>query len=270
MLTPKGLPQIAMTFLLLAIALGLFAFPLVKGGVPDQGRLTASGFDGTGVVIGFALTVLVASLTSPLFGMGFVFAVLLHELGCAFACRIIGHEVARVRLIPLPFFAAPRSDRPFDHALEDSFAALYAPTLAIVPMVIAFGLFHVLMARAPMLAEGMRSAAVMFGTFNFIMLLPFHPFGGGRVVRAISDAFWPRLGLFFTLFMTAVFAAAAFREHSIAMFILTAAGAQSLLYVRRPKQSRLTHNQALLVMASYAFTLTVHFAGGFWLLTGLI
>jgi len=259
-----------MTFLFLAILLGIFSLPLLKGVSPNQGRMTTSGFDGTGVVIGFAFTVAVAALTSPLLGIGFVFAALLHELGSALACRIIGHEVARVRLIPLPFVAAPRSDRPFDHALEESFAALYAPALAIVPMILAFGLFHSFALAAPLFADVMRSTAIMLGTFNFIMLLPFLPFGGGRVVRAVSDAFWPRLGRVITLFMTAAFASAALRDHSMAMMILAAAGVQSLFHIRRPDQSRLEPNQALLVMASYAFTLTVHFTGGFWLLTGLL
>lgn len=148
---PKGPSQIAMTFLFFAILLGIFSLPLLKGVSTHQGRMTTSGFDGVGVVMGFALTVAVAALTSPLLGIGFVCAALLHEFGSALACRIMGHEVARVRLIPLPFVAAPRSDRPFDHALEESFAALYAPALAIVPMILAFGLFHSFALAAPSL-----------------------------------------------------------------------------------------------------------------------
>ncbi|SFJ93445.1 hypothetical protein [Celeribacter neptunius] len=259
-----------MSFLILAIALGIFALPLVTAPLPGAGRITASGFDGTGVVIGFVITVAVSALTSPLFGIGFVLAVLLHEYGSALACRFIGHEVARVRLVPLPYLSGPRSDRAFDHALEESFAALYAPALAIVPMVLAFGLFHALAPHAPGIANLMRILAIMLGTFNFIMLLPFLPFGGGRVVHAVSDAFWPQLSPIVTVFMSAAFASAALRDHSIAMGILAAAGFQSLLHRHRPKQARLSPNQALLVMAAYAFTLTVHFTGGYWLLTGLI
>lgn len=259
-----------MFFLMIALALGLMALPLVTSPAPTEGQIRASGFNGIGVIIGFVITIAVAAITSPMFGFGFVLAVLIHEVGSAMAVRIIGHDVARVRLVPLPYLAAPRSDRPFDHALEESFAALYAPALAIPPMVIGFGLFHVLAPIAPAVANVMRVMAIMLGTFNFLMLLPFLPFGGGRVVQSVSDAFWPRLGTFVTLFMSAAFASAALRDHSIAMAILAVAGFQSLLHRRRPAQERLTHNQALLVMSCYAFVLTVHFTGGFWLLTGLV
>lgn len=255
-----------MTFLLLAIALGLLALPLVIRPLPSEGRLHASGFNGNGVLIGFAVTLAVAYLTSPLFGFGFVFTVLFHEVSSAYACRIIGHDSARIRLVPLPIIAPPRSDRAFSHAIEESFAALYAPALAIVPMVLAFALFHVLAPVAPALANMMRVSAIMLGTFNFIILLPFMPFAGGRVIRAISDAFWPRLGTGISLFMTAAFASAALRDHSIAMGLLAAAGVQSLLYKRPADQKPLTHNEALLVMACYAFVLTVHYLGGSLLL----
>ncbi|WP_066706330.1 hypothetical protein [Celeribacter ethanolicus] len=258
-----------MTFLLLAIALGLFALPLVTRPLTSQGRIRASGFNGAGVIVGFVITVAVVSLTSPRFGFGFVLAVMLHELGSAYACRIIGHEVARVRLIPLPLLAAPRSDRPFGHALEESFTALYAPALAIVPMVLCFGLFPILAPIAPMVANLLRVTAIMLGTFNFIMLLPFLPFAGGRVMRAISGAFWPRFGTTVTLFMTAAFTSAALRDHSIAMALLAAAGLQSLWHRRQPEQAPLSSNEALLVMACYAFVLTVHYLGGSWLLNGL-
>lgn len=259
-----------MSFLIIAIGLSILALPLVTSPLPQGGRIAASGFDGIGVVVGFAVTVIVAALTSPLFGIGFVLAALLHEYGSALACRIIGHEIARVRLIPLPRLAAPRSDRPFDHALEESFAALYGPALAIVPMVLAFGLFRALAPHAPEIANLMRVVAIMLGTFNFIMLLPFRPFGGGRVVQAVSEAFWPQLGPIVTAFMSAAFASAALRDHSLAMGLLAAVGFQSFLHRKRPNQARLTPNQTLLVMACYAFTLTVHFTGGYWLLTGLI
>lgn len=259
-----------MSFLIFSILIGLFALPLVTQPLTTSGRILPSGFTGIGVLVGFVVTILVSAVTSPLFGIGFVVAVLLHEIGSAFACRIVGHDVARVRLVPLPRLAAPRTDQRFDHALDESFAALYAPALAIVPMVLAFGLFQVLAPIAPGVANFFRITAIMLGTFNFLILLPFMPFAGGRVVRAISDVFWPGFGMTLTVFMSAAFASAALRDHSIAMAILAAAGLQSLFYRKRTDQTALSQNEALLVMACYAFVLTVHFLGGFWLLKGLI
>ncbi|AJE46021.1 hypothetical protein [Celeribacter indicus] len=259
-----------MTVLLLALALALLALPLLWGPLPRTGRIAMSGFDGKGVLAGFVVTFAVAALTSPLLGFGFLVAVLIHETGSALACRIAGQEIARIRLVPLPRLARPRSDRGFDHALEESFVALYAPALALVPMTLAFGLFAVLAPVLPMTANLLRATAIMIGAFNFVMLLPFRPLCGGRVTEAVSDAFWPRLGLAAKLFMTAAFAIAALRDHSLAMGMLAAAGLQSLFHRRRPAQDRLSANEALLVMASYAFVLTTHFLGGYWLIKGLI
>ncbi|WP_417250597.1 hypothetical protein [Celeribacter sp.] len=258
-----------MTFLVTAIALAIFALPMLRD-VPQRGQIQAVGFDGLGVLIGFGITCLVAAVTSPMMGFGFVLAVIVHETGGALACRIAGQDVARLRLVPLPFIAPPRSDRAFTTALEESFVALYGPALAIVPMVLAFGLFHAFAATAPAFADLMRATAIMLGAFNFIMLLPFLPFAGGRVMRAVSEAFWPNLGVLVTAFMTAAFLAAALRDGSIAMFVLSAAGAQSLLHKKRSEQVVLSPNEALLVMATYGFALTAHFTGGWWLIGSLM
>lgn len=258
-----------MSILFLAIALTIFAAPLLKSVGHSQGRILASSYDGTSILIGFLITAGVAAMTSPLMGFGFVFAVLLHELGAALAIRIVGHEVARVRIVPLPFVATPRSDREFESALHESFVALYAPALAIVPLVLALALSHVLAPITPAVADFIRVSAIMLGAFNFIMLLPFAPLAGGHVVRAVSEAFWPQMSVLVTVFMTAAFATAAVRDGSIAMLVLAGAGVQSILYKRRTAQARLSLNNALLVMACYAFILTVHFTGGWWLLNEL-
>jgi hypothetical protein len=260
----------SMMFLTIAILLTFCAIPLVRTGSVTTGRITASGFDGSSVLIGFICTVAISALTSPLIGLCFVFAVLLHEFCAARACQIIGHDVARVRLLPLPFLSPPRSDRPFESAVEESFAALYAPALSIVPMVLFFALFHISAPHFPSFANVMWLLGIVTGTFNFIMLLPFLPFAGGRVVRAVSESFWPRLSTLVTVFMTAAFASAAVTDQSIAFMILTAAGVQSLVYRPRAKQTRLSPNETLLVLATYSFCLTAHFTGGWWLLTGLL
>lgn len=242
---------------------------MLKGLAGHPGRILATNYDGVSILVGFLVTSFVAAATSPLMGFGFILAVLLHELTSALAIRIVGHEVARVRLVPLPYMSAPRSDRAFDSALHESFVALYAPAFAIVPMVLALAISHATAAIAPGFADLLRAGAIMLGAFNFVLLLPFVPLAGGRVVRAVSEAFWPNLSVFATLFMTAAFAAAAWRDGSIAMMILAAAGAQGLLHKKRDEMARLSPNDALLVMSCYAFVLCVHFTGGWWLLSEL-
>ncbi|MBU2866516.1 hypothetical protein [Pacificibacter marinus] len=259
-----------MVFLIFALALTAMGAPLLRSTQAVNGRITTSGFDGTGVIVGFIVTVGVAATTSPLMGFGFVFAVLLHEFGAAKACQFVGHDLARVRLVPLPYMAPPRSDNDFDDALNESYAALYAPALAISPMIVAFSLFHASAATFPLFSDFMRAVGIMIGTFNFVMLLPFLPFAGGRVVQAVSDSFWPSLSTWVTLFMIAAFTAAALRDHSIAMGILATAGVQSLLRPKRTKHKRLSPNTALVVLSAYAFCICVHFTAGWWLLQDLL
>ena len=52
-----------MTFLVTAIALAIFALPMLRD-VPQRGQIQAVGFDGLGVLIGFGITCLVAAVTS--------------------------------------------------------------------------------------------------------------------------------------------------------------------------------------------------------------
>ncbi|WP_344846375.1 hypothetical protein [Celeribacter arenosi] len=259
-----------MAFLTLSLALGLFALPLYKFERSISGRITATGLSGPEFFFGFAITTAISLVTSPLYGIGFVIAVLLHETVTALACRHLGYDVARVRLVPLPWVAQPRCDHAHERDIDEVFEALYGPALAIVPMALSFSLFHVLSAPAPQLAEAFRAIAIMLGCFNFVVLLPFLPFAGGRAVRAVSASFWPQLAPAVTVFMTAAFATAALRDGSIAMGVLAAVGAQSLLHRKQPDQQRLSPNEALLIMACYAFTMTVHFLGGFGLLKGAI
>jgi hypothetical protein len=259
-----------MVLLFFALALSVVAAPLLRTTQAVNGRITTSGFDGKNVIVGFAVTVGVTAVTSPLMGFGFVFAVLLHELGAAKACQFIGHELARVRLVPLPFMALPRSDDNFGDALEESYAALYAPALAILPMVVAFGLFHASAATFPLFADFMRALGIAIGTFNFVMLLPFQPFAGGRVVSAVSDSFWPSLSTLVTLFMIAAFTTTALKDHSIAMGILATAGVQSLLRPKQVKHKSLPPNTAFVVLSAYAFCICVHFTAGWWLWQDLL
>lgn len=263
------LDSLYMIFLIFTLALSVMAAPLLRSSQTVNGRITTSGFDGTGVLIGFVVTIGVAAVTSPLMGFGFVFAVLLHEFGAAKAYQFVGHKLARVRLVPLPYMAPPRSDDDFEDALAESYAALYAPALAIVPIVIASGLFHASAETFPIFSDFTRAVGIMLGTFNFVVLLPFQPFAGGRVVRAISDSFWPSLSKLVTLFMVAAFTAAALKDHSIVMGVLAIAGVHSLLRPKRAEHTRLSPNSALVVLAAYAFCMCLHFTAGWWLLRDL-
>jgi hypothetical protein len=54
------------------------------------------------------------------------------------------------------------------------------------------------------------------------------------------------------------------------MGLMAIAGLQSLIRRKHPEQARLSPNNALVVLASYAFCMCVHFSGGWWLLRSLL
>ncbi|MCA0044163.1 hypothetical protein [Celeribacter litoreus] len=259
-----------MSFILLPILIGLLALPLVMGPLARSGKVTRVDLTGSGFLTALCATIAISSLASPIFGIGFILAVLIHEAGLALACRSIGHDLSRMRISTISNTSGPESQKDFDHALEDCFAALYGPVLAVVPTLLALGLFHVLSPVSPVLSDHLGKLAITLAAFNFLMLMPFRPLGGGRIAQAVSNAFGPQSAVFITLFMVAAFASAALREQSIAMSILTAAALQSLFHSKRENQMALSQDQTLIVMSCYAITLTVYFMAGFWCLTRLI
>ncbi|AVW93280.1 hypothetical protein [Celeribacter baekdonensis] len=136
--------------------------------------------------------VAVAALTSPLLGIGFVFAALLHELGSALACRIIGHEVARVRLIPSPIRRA-RSDRPLISSLEEALPRFYAPLGDCSDDPRLWPVSHFVVSGRSLQCHAQHGDYVGHVQFHHAFALP--AFGGGRLCVRFLMRFGHVLGV---------------------------------------------------------------------------
>ncbi|SLN59649.1 hypothetical protein AQS8620_02667 [Aquimixticola soesokkakensis] len=261
-----------MTLLFCALLMCGVTVALLRDAVslPSGGRVETIGFSGRGVIAAFTAFVVVAVFTAPLIGAGVLLAAILHDFGAAFACRKLGHAVARVRILPQPFFGPPRIDRPHARLFDEAYVALFAAAIAVGPMVLCFALFHALSGALPQVATFARAFGIAIGAFNFFLLLPFLPLGGGQVIRAISLSVWPALGVGLTVFMALCFGFAALKEHSLVMLALAVTGFASLIWRSPAPGDRLTSDEVLLVLAAYAFCLATHWLGGWWLLQAML
>lgn len=226
-----------------------------------------SGFDGTGVLVGFVAFALATAALGPVFGVSVLITLLLHELGHVVGHQILGHRKLRFRLVPKRS-GAPISDKPHRSDGEALFVALMGPGFCLVPMVAAQLAAVWLAPSSPEIAPNFMIFAVTCGTVNFVSLLPFWPLNGGRCTRMSAAVIWPAFAPAMTLFMAAAFAAAAWRNGSLVLLAVAVIGALSLLRGSGARRHPLHPDTGLVALAAYAFTLATHFSGG-WLLMSL-
>jgi Zn-dependent protease len=234
--------------------------PIVAG----SGSLGVSGFNGVSVLIAFAVFVGAAATLGLSFGLPLIAALLLHELGHVLAYRMLGHENARFRLVPL-LGNTKISDRPLKTDGEEFFVAIMGPAFGLAPLVLAMTLSVMLGSTMPEVSRALWIFAVTSGAVNFISLLPFWPFNGARCTRAAVANFWPALAPAMTVFMSTAFATASLRTGSVALMVMAGVGAQSLF--RKPRHDRvsMSADTGLIALSAYSFTMAAHFTAG-WML----
>ena len=228
--------------------------------------IALSGFDGIGVLAGFAVFVMAAWAAGPAIATAILISLLLHEMGHVIAHQMMGHASTRFRLAPM-IADEPISDLPLQTDGQTLFAALMGPGFCLLPMVLAHLAALGLAEGHPTLANGLRTFAITCGAVNFVLLLPFWPLDGGRCVRIASRSIWPALAPALAVFMTAALAMAAMRGGSVPLLLLAVIGVQSLLRRDKGSVNPLLPDNALLALAAYAFTLAAHFSGGWALLS---
>ena len=150
------------------------------------GPVNLHGFNGTGAIAAFLLSVAAATFVGPVNGLALVIALTLHETGHWTAMRLLGRDDGELRLLPRLRGAEPEF-------ADDAGAVLHAlmgPALSIGPMVLAVALSRVL----PEPEAGFCRALVLaFCLVNGLSLLPFRGLDGGRPVAAAARVLSPSL-----------------------------------------------------------------------------
>ncbi len=236
----------------------------LRGNYAGAGSVSVSGFNGISVLAGFIVFVAAAATLGIPFGMPLIVALLLHEMGHVLAYRMLGHEGVRFRLVPL-LSKSKISDRPLKTEGEEFFVAIMGPAFCLGPMALALTLSVTLAPTMPEVAQTFWIFSVTCGALNFINLLPFWPFDGGKCARTAVAKFWPNLAPAMTVFMSTAMAAASLRTGSVAMMVMAAVGAQSLLRRSPTGRKKMSADTGLIALAAYAFTMAAHFSAS-WLL----
>ena len=249
----------------LSIIIGVATVGLLRPQVASTGTVSFAGFDGFGVVAGFAIIFAGAIALGPQFGIPLLLALLLHELGQVLGYRMLGHEKACFRLVPW-INAAKISDQPLKTDGEVFLAAIMGPAFNLAPMAILMALALGLAATQPATAQWLWMFGATIGAVNFISLLPFLPLNGGRCTKSAVKNFWPALAPAMNVFMCAALASASVRTGSVALMVMAGIGAQGLLRRARPTENTMTSDDGLIALAAYAFTMAAHFSAGWWLI----
>ncbi len=238
-------------------ALAFFRSPLLRAGPP----ILLTGFDGIGVLVLFVGCIAAAALLGPLIGVALLIAMLFRELGRVAAHQMLGHGAVRFRLVPL-LSDAPISDHRLDSEGQVVFAALFGAAFSLAPMLSAHLAALALARHDPELSRALIIFAVTCGAVNFVALLPFRPFDGGRCAPIAAGRIWPAFAPAITAFLAAGFAGAALRTGSPGFMVLAGIGAASLLPRRSPALRPLPEEASLAAFAGYVFLLAAHFNGG--------
>ncbi len=236
----------------------------LRANVIDHGSITVSGLNGIGVIFGFIFYVLASSVFGAEIAVTLIASLLLHEMGQVLAYRMLGHSQAKFRLVMLQY-NQPISAQPLTNDGEEFFTAIMGAVFSLGPMVLSLAIAAALLPVAPVTAHQFWLFGVTCGALNFVSLLPFWPFAGGRCIRTSVVKFWPGLGPMMTVFLSAAMLVASLRTGSVALMVLAGIGAQSLW---RPSPSGLEPMEpetGLIALSAYAFTLAAHFSAG-WLL----
>lgn len=262
-----------MLFVFAIITLSLMSLPLLNGRCPNRGRIEISGFDGVGILIAFATTCFVAARTSPLLSVSFGAAVLIYEIAAAVVWQFLGHSLTRVRLIPLPRLADPRSERDLTEPLETCFAALSPSAIALIPMGAGLALSQILSESAPQIANVLRTLALALATFNFFSLLPLPPLNGGKVTLTLFGRGWQVARYILPAGIALILTIWAVQSHSYFLAIAAVFSALSLsinALAPPPSATSLPTHHRYLVLATYLVLLLTHFSAGRALLVTLI
>lgn len=256
--------------LYVAFAVMIFAatLHLVRGAVIAGGHWQTSGFNGMGVVFSFAVFAFLSLAVGPIVSLALLVSVFLADLGQVLALRLLKQPDAALRLVPMPFDGAGQRAN-LDDPLARAFVALMGPGLTLAPMGLSFALSNLWATSHTGLAETAWLFGVTCGAYGFVCLLPFPPLPGGRVLQSVARGLMPGLTPWLSGFLGLAFALAALREGSVALFVLAAMGIVGVFRLDAPGLKALSTENALRVLAAYAFTFAAHFSGG-WLLVDLL
>lgn len=257
-----------MTLLMLSFALVAATFFVVRPAFASGARVPVLGTDGRAIVTVFPAFLIATLLVGIDFALGAMLALMVKELGHVIGYRLAGHDDARFRLVPVPGGPAISARAP-DSDVAALFILLMGPGLGLAPMAAAVAFGDAIAGTSPVLAQTVRAYALAAGAVNFVALLPLLPLPGGRLLRLIVEARFPKIAGLTAAALSAFVIGAAVTAHSTLLLVLGLIGALALIHQsdsNRPARPRLTGRQIRLGFIAYFATIGAYFMSGAWVL----
>lgn len=247
----------------LILSLGVIAVT----GLALRGGFTGAGWNRAGFDVNAAGLSAVAVAAAIWFfgwqyGLAFILAILLHEIGHVAAFRVCGHRDAQFRLIPLFGGAAVSRSLPASHD-KDLFINLMGPAICLGPMALCFALAELIFLQAPALGSFLYIQGLVLGGLNLFNLLPFWPLNGGKIVRLLTYTFFPKATRAVSILMSAAAAALCVATHSFILLLFVLLGWQGLIQseqlieIQRPMRK----STAWVALAAYLATAAAFYLG---------
>ncbi|MDB5666742.1 site-2 protease family protein [Cypionkella sp.] len=249
--------------LVLALSLGLIAVTgyVLRGGFAGAGW-NRVGFDVN--ALGLSAVAIAAAIWffGWQYGLAFIIAIMLHEIGHVAAFRVCGHKDAQFRLIPLFGGVAVSRSLPASHD-KDLFISLMGPAICLGPMALCFATAELLPPSAYAITNFLYIQGLVLGGLNLFNLLPFWPLDGGKITRLLTYTFFPKATRAVSIIMSATAAALCVLTHSYFLLLFVLIGWQGLIQseklieIQRPMRK----STALLALAAYLTTAAALFTG---------
>lgn len=240
----------------LILSLGLIAVT----GLALRGGFAGAGWNRAGFDVN-ALGLSAVAITAAIwffgwqYGLAFILAIILHEIGQIAALRVCGHRDAQFRIIPLFGGAAVSRSLPASHD-RDLFISLMGPAICLGPMVFCFAAAELIFLQAPAVASFLYIQGLVLGGLNLFNLLPFWPLDGGKILRVLTYTFFPKATRAVSIIMSASAAALCVATGSYILLFFVLLGWQGLIQseqlieIQRPMRK----STAWLALAAYLST----------------
>lgn len=242
--------------LTLILSLGLIAITgyALRGGFAGAGWNRA-GFDVN--ALGLSAVAIAAAIWffGWQYGLAFIIAIMVHEIGHVAAFRVCGHKDAQFRLIPLFGGVTVSRSLPASHD-SDLFISLMGPAICLGPMALCFATANLTFLQAPAVASFLYIQGLVLGGLNLFNLLPFWPLDGGKIVRLLTYTFFPKATRAVSILMSAAAAALCVATGSYILLFFVLLGWQGLIQseqlieIQRPMRK----STACIALAAYLCT----------------
>lgn len=237
-----------MGLLLLSIGCATGFWYALRGG---WGGLTLQWPERRFWVFSALATLAIVYFAGPLLGPALIVTFYVQELGHVVALRSLGYETS-YRALPV-FADPPRWNLNRMPQGDEAFVALMGPVITVPSILIAFGMVNVLVLTHPMASNYFAAYAAMASLYGLFTLLPFWPLPGGRVMRAIGEAWWPLLPYLFGGFLLAALISLAAGYQSLILGFIAFIGIRGLMALEAagPHQPKMPRNAIAPIAGAY-------------------